>query len=440
MTARPVYITQSAAFLPNAPVGNDDMERILGQVGGRPSRARQIVLRSNGILSRHYAIDPKTLAPTHTNAQLTAAAVQGLGEAIDISDHMNCLACGTSMPDQFMPNHAVMVQGELGLPAIEVVATSGVCLAGLTALKYAYLAIASGMHDTAVATGSDAPSPALSAQNFTAEIDARVESLEKNPELAFEKDFLRWMLSDGAGALLLQDAPRKGVLNLRIDWIETLSYAGEMETCMYAGAIKNEDGALTGWASMSAERRLDESVMSIKQDVRLLNDNIIHYTVERPLPGLVRKYGLTPAAIDYFVPHYSSSYFRQPVLDGLVKAGFCIPHERWFTNLTHKGNTGAASIYIALSSRRTAEKRRAGAGPEVAMLGAGKRAVQQRLHAPDRRGRRAMKVDEVPQETALTYGGVRKLLYAGEERGDYAGVNSAGWEPETYATPWPPSI
>ena len=28
--------------------------------------------------------------------------------------------------------------------------------------------------------------------------------------------------------------------------------------------------------------------------------------------------------------------------------GFEIPLERWFTNLTSKGNTGAASIYIML--------------------------------------------------------------------------------------------
>jgi len=28
--------------------------------------------------------------------------------------------------------------------------------------------------------------------------------------------------------------------------------------------------------------------------------------------------------------------------------GFHIPYERWFTNLTTKGNTGSASIYIML--------------------------------------------------------------------------------------------
>ena len=50
------------------------MERILGQVGARPSRARRAVLRSNGILSRHYAIDPVTLLFNDTNAGMTAKA------------------------------------------------------------------------------------------------------------------------------------------------------------------------------------------------------------------------------------------------------------------------------------------------------------------------------------------------------------------------------
>ncbi|HYE44945.1 MAG TPA: beta-ketoacyl-ACP synthase III [Caulobacter sp.] len=344
MTMRSVYITGTASFLPGEPVGNDEMETVLGQAGGRPSRARRTILRSNGIKSRHYAIDPATGKPTHTNAQLTAEAVRRLEglPAIDI------LACGTSIPDQVMPNHAAMVQGELKMPACEVIATSGVCLSGVTALKYAYATVAGGLHSTGVATGSDCPSPVLSAGNFSAEVDAKVDSLEKQPELAFEKDFLRWMLSDGAGAFLLQDKPREGVANLRIDWIETFSYAGEMETCMYAGASKNSDGSITGWSAMTPQEREADSVMSIKQDVRLLNENVIHYTVERPLPGLVQKYQLRTDDIDYFLPHYSSEYFRDKVHAGLKTAGFDVPQDRWFTNLTTRGNTGAASIYIMI--------------------------------------------------------------------------------------------
>src|ERR1700741_2395468 len=104
-----VYITRTASFLPNAPVTNDQMERVLGQLGDKPSRARPTVLRSNGITSRHYCIDPETLDPTHNNASLTAEAVRKLAhEGFDLNQ-LECLACGTSIADQLMPSHASMV-------------------------------------------------------------------------------------------------------------------------------------------------------------------------------------------------------------------------------------------------------------------------------------------------------------------------------------------
>jgi len=58
-----VYITRTSSFLPLAPVDNDAMESVLGQIGAKPSRTRKITLRSNGIKSRHYVIDPQTGEP-----------------------------------------------------------------------------------------------------------------------------------------------------------------------------------------------------------------------------------------------------------------------------------------------------------------------------------------------------------------------------------------
>ncbi len=93
----------------------------------------------------------------------------------------------------------------------------------------------------------------MSVRNLRNETDPG--ELEAKPELAFDRDFLRWMLSDGAGAVLIEPAPRAGAPNLRIDWIEIFSYAGEMETCMYAGAAKRPDGGITGWTAMTPRER-----------------------------------------------------------------------------------------------------------------------------------------------------------------------------------------
>ncbi len=339
-----VYITRSSVFLPNAPVDNDNIEKVLGMVGGRPSRARRIVLRNNGIRLRHYAIDPASGAATHNNAQLTAAAVRGL----NIGDAIDCLSTGTTMPDQLMPNHGVMVHGELGISPCEVVSTAGICLSGLTALKYAYMAVLCGQAKNAVATGSEQASAVLHARNFASESEHRVAELESNPEIAFEKDFLRWMLSDGAGAFLLQDQPAPAGLSLRIDWIDILSQAGAMETCMYAGGEKQQDGSLRGWKTYPADEWGRRSLFAIKQDVRLLNENIVRQTIGKILEKSLATRDLQADAVDWFLPHMSSEYFRQPLAEHMAALGFPVPQGKWFTNLHTKGNTGAASIYIMI--------------------------------------------------------------------------------------------
>lgn len=355
-----VYITRTAAFMPNEPVGNDEMEALLGQVGDRPSRARKLILRSNNIKTRYYAIDPRTGKHNYTNAQLAAEAIRQLADDEFSLEDMPCLACSTTIADQLMPSHAVMVHGELGSPTCEVVATSGVCVCGMSALKYAYMSVLAGIHNKAVAAASEASSYSMRAENFSEEVQQKIERLENNPEIAFEKDFLRWMLSDGAGAVLLENKPRPGQMALRIEWIDIFSYANEMSACMYAGARKNEDGTLSGWQSVSAKERSADSFLTVKQDVKQLNENVIYYTAEKPLVELQKKYGLVASDINHFLPHYSSGYFRDRLHDGMKRAGFDIPQERWFTNLSEKGNTGSASIYIMLEELFNSGKLKSG--------------------------------------------------------------------------------
>ncbi|MCL2589777.1 MAG: beta-ketoacyl-ACP synthase III [Betaproteobacteria bacterium] len=347
------FITATAVALPNAPVDNESIETVLGQIGARPSRARLIVLRQNGIKSRHYAIDPASGLPTHTNASLTAEAIRALAQKSGFAlDSLRCLVTGTSMPDQIMPNHGVMVHGELGNPACEVVSTAGICLSGLTALKYAWLAVKGKDAENAVATGSELSSAILRAEHFSVESAARVEALSVHPGIAFEKDFLRWMLSDGAGAFLVEPRPRVGQTNLRIDWIELSSAAHRLPVCMHAGSERNPDGTLTGWARFSPRQWAEKSVFAVKQDVKLLDRNIGEATLGNPLSALIARHRLKVEEIDWFLPHMSSYYFRSPLADVLARIGLPIPSDRWFTNLETKGNTGSASIYIMIDELR----------------------------------------------------------------------------------------
>lgn len=343
-----VYINDIQAFLPNDAVDNKEIENVLGQVGSRPSRAKNLILRSNKIKQRYYAINPATGETTHTNTELTAEAIRKLSSPSFDINTTELLACGTTIADQILPNHALMVHGELGIPSCEVIATSGICLSGTMSLKYGYMSILSGQSNNAVVTGSENASAMMRANTFEAEIENVVDELERQPEIAFEKDFLRWMLSDGAGAALLTSQPNTDSISLEIEWMMQKSYANELDACMYAGAEKQADGSLKGWREYGSQEWLDQSIFSVKQDVKQLNDNIVEYTVTKPLKELVEQGKVNADEVTYFVPHYSSGYFRDRLYQGMLEAGCDIPQERWFTNLPSKGNTGSASIYIML--------------------------------------------------------------------------------------------
>ena len=195
------YITGLGALLPNEPITNDRIEDVLGQLDGHSVQVRDWVLNYNGIQTRYYAIDPATGCPTHTNAQMTAEAVRLAARQASLPlDEIECLASGTSSADQIIPGHGVMVHGELACPPCEVVTTAGVCCSGMTAFKYAYMNVISGQTRNAVATGSELASLSLKASQYKRHLELKKPAqFQQEPTLAFENDFLRWMLSDGAG-------------------------------------------------------------------------------------------------------------------------------------------------------------------------------------------------------------------------------------------------
>jgi 3-oxoacyl-[acyl-carrier-protein] synthase-3 len=324
------------------------MELYLGFINGKPSKSKSIVLRNNGIINRYYALS-KGGKSTHTNAQMTALAVKALFEETPAAiKRMELLSCGTSSPDQMMPSHGVMTHGWLPeANAIEVVSPAGVCCAGMHAIKYAYMAIRTGDVKLAVATGSERFSGLLVSDVFEEEAQ-KLKELNENPYIGFQKDFLRWMLSDGASAFLMSDKANNNGLSLRVDWIEGISYANEMETCMYMGGEKMTDGTLKGFMDFTPEEIMKKSVFSVKQDITLLSNNIVTLGGKKIKEIFDRK-GLTVADIDYFLPHISSNFFKSKIYDLIDIYGGGIPYEKWFINLFTVGNVGAASIFLMIN-------------------------------------------------------------------------------------------
>ncbi len=339
-----VYITKAAKYLPNEAVSNEEMEAYLGLINDTASKARRIILRNNKITSRYYAVD-KAGRSTHSNAELTRNAILPLFDENFTPQDLEVLSCGTSTPDIFLPSHAAMVHGLLKNKSVELNSSTGVCCAGMNSLKFGFLSVRSGNSKNAICTGSEKVSTWLNAQKYNHEAD-NLKSLEEQPIIAFKKDFLRWMLSDGAGAFLLENKP-KGPISLKIEWMEAFSYAYELETCMYAGGEKLENGEIKSWSDYAPEQWLNESVFSIKQDVKILDEFILVKGAES-MKDAMDKNNIKSEDIDYFIPHVSSNFFVEGLKKGLQEKGIGMNDEKWFMNLSRVGNVGSASIYLAL--------------------------------------------------------------------------------------------
>lgn len=340
-----VYITEISSYFPNKKVENEEMEEFIGFINNKPSRVKSIVLRQNGIKGRYYALD-KNGKITHTNAELAGNAICGLFKNNKTAEgKYSLLACATSTPDQLLPSHASMVHGFLGNKPLELYSFSGVCLTSIQALKTCYNSVALGDSEAAVCSTSELTSPVFLNRNYDNEYEL-CETLNRDPYMAFEKDFMRFMLSDGASAVLIENSPN-GSCNLKIEWIEIQSFANELPTCMFMAAELKEDGQLRGWKEFTPEEIKDRSVMVGKQDIRQLKKYIIKYWVDH-IESCLRKHDVDPSKVKYVIPHVSSMFFYGKLNEEIVNRKIDLTAERWFTNLTRVGNIGSAAIFSAL--------------------------------------------------------------------------------------------
>jgi 3-oxoacyl-[acyl-carrier-protein] synthase III len=335
------YINSIGKFLPGDAIGNDEIEDYLGKVADRPSKVKNRILKSNGIQQRYYALD-RSQNSTYLNSQMAAYAVRDALSQVNLEPSaIDLLAAGTTWADVLVPGFASMVHGELPeFSPLETISTQGVCCTGISALKYATSQVELGRKHDAIAVASEMPSRLFKHSRFEAE-----DLVKAGKSLPFDTEFLRWMLSDGAGAFLVQDRPNPNGVSLKVEWIELISHANAYPVCMYAGAT--DDTQQKTWMQYpSYVEAAQDGALNLRQNIRLL-DNVIKLGVEGWL-RLIELGRVQPSEIDWLLCHYSSHFFRGQIVDLLEKAGCMIPEQKWFTNLYTRGNTGCAAIYLML--------------------------------------------------------------------------------------------
>lgn len=350
MPDAPVYLTGLASFYPGEPVDNDGIERRLGLIGGKPSRLRSRILANNGIKTRHYAVGDDQRS-CHSCRSMAAQAVRAAlaNAGVDLND-LDALTAATTQADLLVPGFGSQVHAELGSGSMTVTSVGGVCSSGVSAIRDAFLQVRTGEARSAVACAAEFPSRTFKASQF-----------EGRDRVPFNAEFLRWMLSDAAGAAVLCDRPRDGGTNFRVDWVKVRSHADRYPLAMYAGTHRAADGQ--GFAESWLDRpsfadAAADGLIELKQDVRLL-DGVVKFGVDNFL-ALVDDGTIAPGQIDWFLCHYSSLMFKGQIQKLLQLAGCEIPEDRWFSNLDTRGNVGAASAFVLLDALTHTGKLRPG--------------------------------------------------------------------------------
>lgn len=330
---RSVYVNATGAFYPGEPVDNAHIDEYIAPLNPGSSRLKRRILAENGIQQRYYSVgtDGRT---RFSAAHMAAAAIRTcLADAGATLNDIDLLCTGTSGGDATLPGFSNMVQGELAAPPMMTSSHSGVCAAGVAALQHAAMALDSGRAQHALVATSEMPSRLFKRSRFAS----------RGYNIDFDAHFLRWMLSDAAGAWLVEAAPR-GDHPLKLINLHLRSFSGDYPVCMQVGLAANATASYLDYLSFAEAETA--GAYALRQNIRLL-PNLFDVAIYEYVK-LVQAGWNDNGRIDYFLCHYSSQRFAGVVRELLDKAGLSIPDERWYNNLQTRGNTGAASIFVML--------------------------------------------------------------------------------------------
>ncbi|MGV9713762.1 StlD/DarB family beta-ketosynthase [Gordonia sp. NPDC003424] len=336
------YITATASFLPGDPVPNDEMDEYLGIAGGIPRDLRDLTLANCGIKTRHYAID-KNQRTIISNTAMAAVAAREAAESAGLGrNDVELLTAATTGPDMLAPGHASMVHGALGYGPMEISTAAGVCSSGMMALKNAYLQVAIGEKRNAITVASEFASRIFKGSRY----DEMMGLLARDGSLPLEAAFLRYMLSDGAGAAVIENRPAATGISLRIDWISLQSFANTARACMYGGSTS---GTTTrSWMDYPTAAAAEaDGALVLRQDLSLLPHLVGLGADEWERLRTAGKFD--PDTVSWIPAHYSSERMKELVFTEFARRGINAGRpEKWYSNLTSVGNIGCAAIFVIL--------------------------------------------------------------------------------------------
>ena len=284
-------IAGTGRYLPERVLTNRDLEKLVDTTD-------EWIRTRTGMERRHMA------AAEQASSDLAIPAARAALESANCTpEEIDLVVVGTTTPDLVFPNVGCMVQDALGIPPCGAFSCEAACTGWLYALSLADGLIRLGRANKALVVG--------------------VEVLSRITDWSDRSTCV--LFGDGAGAVVLEPAQEPGMMSFILG--ADGSYVDILRS--RAGVSRNPHELNSGGLSV---RMKGSEVFKIA--VRTMGS-----TVDK----LLAQNGLTCDDIDWLIPHQANMRIIQAIGKRLS-----LPEERVVLTLQDHGNTGAASIPLAL--------------------------------------------------------------------------------------------
>ena len=311
-------IVGTGAYAPKRILTNADLERIV-------NTSHEWIVQRSGIRERHIADESEA-----TSDLATKAAQQALDRANLTPDDIDFIVVGTTTADLQFPSTANFVQQKLGCRRIGSMDVWAACTGSIYSLSVGAQFVATGKYRRVLCIGA--------------------ETLSRITDWTDRSTCV--LLADAAGAVVLE-ASEDG--------------SGFIDADLYSDAQHWELLYMPGGGVRhpASHETVDAGMHYVKMRGSELFKVAVRMFVECA-DTLLKRHGFRTDDVALFVPHQANLRIIEAAARRLG-----LPMERVFVNVDRYGNTGAASVYVALEEAAASGRLRRGDLVLMAAFGGG---------------------------------------------------------------------
>lgn len=341
---RNIKIIGSGHYLPGNPIPFKDVDYYLGEFSDIPPKTKKWLNRMQNVMSElievdyyHFALDPETREFTDDNITMSVkAAEEALNNANLKATDIDFIAYGSAHQDQ-MPTASVRIQEALGINSCGEISIHANCTSAYKALLTAYEFIKSGRYKRALVVSSGISSSELRSEYYN-------QPLAKKEEL-----LLRYFLSDGAGALILEADESNSKSGLYLENCYMESIGGNKPS-----AMGNKRPAYYMNPKEEFEKGHHHLSQKFNDDLRALfyeNGNSVFYN---GIKRMLELYPVDKSKIKFFQVNFPSKHISETIIEECQNLG--IPKETLYTKMSTMGYVGPPMVFLCLDKIRHEEK------------------------------------------------------------------------------------